>query len=60
VAVELGQVLRQEQVKAVVVMEVFTVLLALLLRLTQDQVEAGLLLLLQAVLTLVVTVVLAL
>jgi hypothetical protein len=41
-------------------MAVFTVLLALLLRLTQDQVEAGLLLRLQEVLTLVVTVVLAL
>jgi hypothetical protein len=52
--------LLEAQVKAVVVMAVFTVLLALLLRLTQDQVEAGLLLRLQAVLTQVVTVVLEL
>jgi hypothetical protein len=58
--VELELVLLEAQVKAVVVMAVFTVLLALLLRLTQDQVEAGLLLRLQAVLTQVVTVVLEL
>jgi hypothetical protein len=58
--VELELALLEAQVKAVVVMAGCTVPLALLLRLTQDQVEAGLLLRLQAVLTQVVTVVLAL
>ncbi len=58
--VELELALLEAQVKAVVAMAGCTVLLALLLRLTQDQVEAVLLLRLQAVLTLVVTVVLEL